>query len=132
MAKLKDYYNSNKYLNMKFVYYDNRPDQGCRFIVSNTEDGNSMTSEVGWTNFTLNKFIEMLNNFPMDSYDGYFSHYDESFEWKWIQQPDKEVFLLTVFSSAKEFSYYSSIKDIKKFGEAVLKDINLAQKFDSI
>lgn len=131
VAKLQDHYDNNKLLNMEFVYRDERPDQGCRFIVSNTKNKSIVVSEVGWTNFTLNKFIEMLKNFPIDLYNGYFSHYDESFEWKWIQQSDNEVFLITVFASGNEFSYYSSIKDIRAFGAAVLEEINIAPKFDS-
>ncbi|MNW70204.1 hypothetical protein D3C74_494290 [compost metagenome] len=58
MAKLQDHYDNNKSLNMEFVYLDKRPDQGCRFIVSNIEDRNIIVSEVGWTNYTLEKFIE--------------------------------------------------------------------------
>ncbi|MEK4330689.1 hypothetical protein MKZ24_31695 [Paenibacillus sp. FSL R7-0297] len=132
MAKLQDHYDNNKFLDLEFIYRDVRPDQGCRFIVSNTENRSIIDSQIGWTNFTLNKFIEMLINFPVISYNGYFSHYDESFEWKWTQQSDKEMYLITIYSSGKVFTYYSSIKDIQEFGTAVLKDIDTAQDLDSI
>ncbi|MFD1908071.1 hypothetical protein ACFSQ7_34930 [Paenibacillus rhizoplanae] len=98
LATLQDYYENDKSLNMEFVYRDEKLDQGCKFIVANTENRSIVVSDVGWTNFTLNKFVEMLNHFPMDIYNGYFfSHYDESFEWTWTRQSDPALFLITVF-----------------------------------
>ncbi|ETT30237.1 hypothetical protein C162_33548 [Paenibacillus sp. FSL R7-269] len=132
MAKLQDYYKNDKSLNIEFVYRDKRPDQGCKFIVTITENRSIVVSEVGWTNFTLNKFVEMLNNFPMDIYNGYFSHYDESFEWKWIEQSDhQQLFLITVFTAGDGFSYTSSIQEIRALGAAILEEINYAPHFDS-
>ncbi|MFD2876788.1 hypothetical protein ACFTAO_13685 [Paenibacillus rhizoplanae] len=72
LATLQDYYENDKSLNMEFVYRDEKLDQGCKFIVANTENRSIVVSDVGWTNFTLNKFVEMLNHFPMDIYNGYF------------------------------------------------------------
>ncbi|WP_405110490.1 hypothetical protein MHH28_00835 [Paenibacillus sp. FSL K6-1217] len=129
MAKLQDHYENDKSLKMEFVYRDERPDQGCKFIVTITENRSIVVSEVGWTNFTLNKFVEMLNHFPMDLYNGYFSHYDESFEWTWIEQSDQQLFLITVFTAGDEFSYTSSIQEIQAFGAAIVEEIKSASQF---
>ncbi|MFE4714746.1 hypothetical protein ACFRAM_28280 [Paenibacillus sp. NPDC056722] len=131
MARLKDHHNINKFLEMEFIYRDNRPDQGCRFKIITNENGSNIVSDIGWTNVTLDKFIEMLLKFPMDFYDGYFSHYDESFEWKWIHELDTNVFLITIFVSGRAISYNASIDSIKDFGSQILKDISNTPKFDS-
>lgn len=131
LATLQDHYENDKSLNMEFVYRDERPDQGCRFIVTNTENRSIVVSDVGWTNFTLSKFVEMLNHFPMDVYNGYFSHYDESFEWTWTRQSDPALFLITVFTAGSEFSYTSSIQEIKTFGAAIIEEIKRAPQFES-
>ncbi|OKP72580.1 hypothetical protein A3842_22530 [Paenibacillus sp. P3E] len=61
MAKLQDHYDTNKFLNMEFIYRDNRPDQGCSFKITSFEHGSVIASDIGWTNATLNKFIEIIN-----------------------------------------------------------------------
>ncbi|OKP82536.1 hypothetical protein [Paenibacillus sp. P32E] len=131
MAKLQDHYDTNKFLNMEFICRDNRPDQGCSFKITNFEHGSVIASDIGWTNATLNKFIEMLTNFPMPSYEGYFSHYDESFEWKWEQQSETELYQLSISVSGKVFSYYASIKDFQEFGTQVSQETENAPNFDS-
>jgi hypothetical protein len=112
MAILKDHYN-NKFLKLELIFRDNRPNQGCIFLIISNDTGSNVTSEFGWTNTTLDKLVEMLKKFPMHFYDDYFSHYDESFEWKWIH-------------GGRLLTFKASIENIREFSTQILNDIENA------
>lgn len=124
MAILIDHYNENKFLRLDFIYRDNRPDQGCQLKSTSNDTGTDVISQFGWTNETLNRLVEMLTQFPMNFYDGYFSHYDETFEWKWYYETATNLYLIIIFNSGRLLTFKASDEKIREFGTQILNDMN--------
>ncbi|MNW30374.1 hypothetical protein D3C74_72590 [compost metagenome] len=126
MAILRDHFNNNKLLELQIISRDKRLDQGCQLLVTIDDTGSNTHVEFGWTNETLNKFIEMLDKFPMELYDGYFSHYDESFEWKWYYEQATDLYLVIIFLSGWIPTLKVSAEELRRFGAQVVSDIDHA------
>ncbi|MCY9516759.1 hypothetical protein [Paenibacillus apiarius] len=127
MAVLKDFNDRDLCLHVEFLHRDRRSDQGCSIRTTSLRGETTLfVTEFWWTNETLNRFVESLINFPMEIYDGYFSHYDETFEMKWYIEPKTNLYLLIFFNSGILNTLKVPQEEIIAFGEDILKEMDKA------
>lgn len=124
MAILKDIAQDGITLQFIVTNKDPRPDQGCAIHTLFSEYGVIYEAQFGWTNYTLNKFIEALTQFPLKAYEGYFSHSDETLEIKWFLENKTGLYLLVLFISGRVLSMKVSAEDIHSFGLSIVSEIN--------
>ncbi|MBN3524942.1 hypothetical protein [Paenibacillus apiarius] len=68
MAVLKDFNDRDLCLHFEFLHRDRRSDQGCSIRTTSLRGETTLfVTEFWWTNETLNRFVESLINFPMDT-----------------------------------------------------------------
>lgn len=127
MAILRDVNNGTTYIKFNVAKKDPRPDQGCTIHTVFSENGVEFNTQFGWTNYTLHKFIEALTQFPQEIYDGYFSHYDSTFEFKWFLENKTRMYLLVLFISGRVFSLKVNIDDIQQFGTLINSEIQYSK-----
>lgn len=96
IVSLKDDTDIGKYLELSFVYHDRDEDEGsqliARFYIDNRLE---IELKFRWTNLVLKLFIDMLKQFPIERYDGVFSHFEKHFEMYWENQASTDLYHLT-------------------------------------
>lgn len=84
MTILKDRINPHTYV--EFTVIDHRLDEmeGSQLAFTYVQQ-DQLIYEVkfGWSNRVVHSFIEMLKRFPIEQYEGYFSHFEKHLELKW-------------------------------------------------
>ncbi|USB33636.1 hypothetical protein [Paenibacillus sp. YPG26] len=73
----------------------------------------------------------MLEKFPLEIYSGYFSHYDESFEWKWFHEQETGLYLIVIFLSGWIPTLKVSKEDLINFGAHILKEFESAPEYSN-
>lgn len=115
--------NSGKSVELSFLYHTKDDDEGSKLIAKYYLDGHvEKEFEFGWTNRVLQSFIELLKQFPIEKYDGHFSHYEKHLELLWEKEPSSDTYLLTfdlLTESNSQFAVTVSKKCIHDFGLAL-------------
>ncbi|MCM3747702.1 hypothetical protein M3223_10075 [Paenibacillus pasadenensis] len=134
MALLKDHFNPEHQLQVVFTSRHPESDRGCTFSVTVSSDNGitGNTTKFGWTNHILNQFITMLEQFPMERYDGYFSHYDDPFEWLWYLNKETKVYSVLILIHSCKVVFKATAEQLHRFGAEVKEEMKHAPKPETI
>jgi len=120
---LNDSINPESFIEISILTHDPDPDEGSRFMAKFYINNQlSQELEFGWTNRTLKSFINLLRNFPVEEYNGYFSHFEKHLELQWKLESDKDLYFLTFDLLVNEddtFSLKATQDTIKAFGHSL-------------
>ncbi|MGG0754942.1 hypothetical protein [Brevibacillus laterosporus] len=127
---LKDTMHDGNFIEFSILYHMKEEDEGSRLVLRTYTDNRlEKELEFGWTNLVLNLFIKALKQFPLEEYDGYFSHFEKHLEFSWEYDPSSEKFNL-VFDLLTDDEYTFSVrttqKCIQEFGEVFENGIKTA------
>ncbi|MFM9276743.1 hypothetical protein [Paenibacillus jiagnxiensis] len=118
MAQLRDYENPDTYFEFSFLSHTPRDDEGSRLILKYFKNSNLVREvKFGWTNLIVRNFIEMTKTFPDNKYDGYFSHFEENLEIKWMHEYSTDLYLLILMDLGTLFTLKIKKEDMLMFGE---------------
>ncbi|WP_458120290.1 hypothetical protein [Paenibacillus sp. Z6-24] len=123
MAILRGAENSDAYI--EYTVIDHRIDElegsslEFKFIKN---DRVSYHSKFGWTNYTLRLFIEMLQHFPIEKYEGYFSHFEKHLEVTWQLSDLPSCYTLQFKDVDNVVTLITTSKDIISFGIELEKE----------
>lgn len=128
MPILRDKNFPNNYIEFTVVKHNPSPGEGgyynYRYVINSEV---IKEAKFGWTNMVLNSFIPMLKEFPKEKWKGYFSHFEENMEIKWIHEYKTDLYLLIFMDLGQLYTLKASKEDIRKFGiqfEKELKSIS--------
>ncbi|WP_289140461.1 hypothetical protein [uncultured Brevibacillus sp.] len=123
-----------KSVELSFLYHTKDDDEGSKLIAKYYLDGQvAKELEFGWTNRVLKSFIELLKQFPIEIYEGHFSHYEKHLELLWEREPSSDTYLLTfdlLTESDSQFSVTVDEKCIHDFGLALEVEMHNAPSIE--
>ncbi|QJC53924.1 hypothetical protein HGI30_21945 [Paenibacillus albicereus] len=130
MSVLVDALNSSKKLEINCRSPYRSPNQSCYLDLSySMDDGASWTStSILWTVHTWTSFLEMLEKFPFEKYDGYFSHYEETFEWHWVQEEASDRYSIFIFLKGMNSTFKAAPQQLHELAAGLKRDWKLARK----
>ncbi|QZN77697.1 hypothetical protein [Paenibacillus sp. DR312] len=117
MPILKDQNYPGNFIELSIVKHNPLPGEGSYFNYKyyiNSE----LIREVkfGWTNMVLNSFLPMLKEFPEEKWKGYFSHFEENMEMKWMHEYKTDLYLIIFMDLGQLFTLKASKEAIREFG----------------
>lgn len=84
MAVLKDSKDQYNFIEITAISHHTDITEGSYFVFKYVSREKIMYElNFGWTNQIVQAFIEMLKQFPLEKYNGHFSHYEQHLEIKW-------------------------------------------------
>ncbi|MFB5268258.1 hypothetical protein ACE41H_15950 [Paenibacillus enshidis] len=125
MAVLRDCENQNRYIEYEFISHIPGDYEGSQLLLKYFTDSSLIREQkIGWTNLTINNFIEMLKTFPNEEYDGYFSHFEKHLEIKWMHEEQTDLYLVILMDIGTLFTLKVSKEDVNIFGAQFEDELN--------
>ena len=123
MVILKDIHDSGTYIeyNVKNHYIDEMEGSQLFFRYIH-QDKTVYELNFGWTNLTVHSFISMLKEFPLEEYDGYFSHFEKYLEVKWDYIAKEDYYNIHFTESDMLIIIKAKKNDLILFGESFEKE----------
>ncbi|WP_054026265.1 hypothetical protein [Bacillus sp. FJAT-28004] len=127
---LRDCQANDTFINFLFLSHTPDPDEGSYLEVSFFNNSKlERTSEFGWANRVLYKFIEILKNFPVNDQDGHYSHFEKHFNLRWIHENATGYYLIIIEDVGNLFTLKVTKDDLVNLGKQLEIESYKAPKY---
>ncbi len=127
MPILRDKHSPETYIDFSVIKHDPRAGEGGYYTYQYVHNAKLIAEvQFGWTNMVMESFIPMLKEFPQPKWNGYFSHFEENMEVKWLYEYKTDQYLLILMDSGYLFTLKTSKEAIQVFGQQLEQELKLA------
>lgn len=118
MAKLFECDDMNNFIEISFLYSIPGEYEGSAFNLKYYKNNKLVREQrVGWTNLTLQSFLEQLSIFPNVADTDSFGHFEKHFEFQWIKEYNTNNYMLILNDAGNLHAIKVSSEALNQFGD---------------